>query len=90
MRRLAVGLIRLYQRTFSRALPATCRFRPTCSEYAAQAIQVHGLLRGTWLSIRRICRCHPFSKGGYDPVPGIDEDEIEEPAFSSDDRDWRH
>ncbi|MGC9318779.1 MAG: membrane protein insertion efficiency factor YidD [Armatimonadota bacterium] len=90
MRRLAVGLIRLYQRTFSRVLPATCRFRPSCSEYAVQAMQVHGLLRGTWLSIRRICRCHPFSEGGYDPVPGVEEEETEEPALSSDDRDWRH
>jgi hypothetical protein len=72
MRQLAIGLIRLYQRTLSRILPPACRFTPTCSNYAIEAIEVHGLLKGGWLAVRRICRCHPLSEGGYDPVPGTE------------------
>ncbi len=70
MKWLVVGSIRLYQRFVSRFLPPTCRFNPSCSEYALQAIETHGLLRGGWLGAKRIFRCHPFSEGGYDPVPG--------------------
>lgn len=69
MRRLVIGLIRLYQRGISRYLPQVCRFEPTCSSYAIKAIETHGLPRGGWLAIRRVCRCHPFSDGGPDPVP---------------------
>lgn len=69
MRHLAVGLIRLYQRTISRVLPPSCRFTPSCSEYGVQAIGRYGLWRGGWLTVRRIGRCHPFHPGGYDPVP---------------------
>ena len=69
IQRLTIGLIRLYQRTFSRLLPATCRFRPSCSQYAIDAIVTHGLAKGLWLGLRRIVRCHPFNSGGYDPVP---------------------
>ncbi|MDR7415596.1 MAG: membrane protein insertion efficiency factor YidD [Armatimonadota bacterium] len=61
--------IRAYQRLISPLLPRTCRFVPSCSEYAAQAIQAHGPLRGAWLALRRLSRCHPFHPGGYDPVP---------------------
>ena len=62
-------LIRLYQRWLSPLLPATCRFTPTCSHYAAEALKTHGFLRGMRLSLGRILRCHPFNPGGYDPVP---------------------
>jgi hypothetical protein len=69
MRRLALGLIRLYQLTLGRVLPPACRFQPSCSEYGYQAIARHGVLRGGWLTLRRLGRCHPFHPGGYDPVP---------------------
>ncbi|MFN8424419.1 MAG: membrane protein insertion efficiency factor YidD [Anaerolineae bacterium] len=69
MRRIAVGLIRLYQRTLSRVLPPSCRFTPSCSEYGAQAIDRYGLWRGGWLTMKRIGRCHPLHPGGFDPVP---------------------
>jgi putative membrane protein insertion efficiency factor len=69
VRALALGLIRLYQRTASRALPPTCRFTPSCSEYGYEAVARYGVLRGGLLAVRRIGRCHPFHPGGYDPVP---------------------
>ncbi len=62
-------LIRGYQRFISPGLPASCRFYPSCSEYTYQAIEKYGALRGGWMGIRRISRCHPFHPGGYDPVP---------------------
>ena len=68
--RALIWLIRLYQRTLSRVLPQTCRFTPTCSEYTVRALTIHGFWRGLIMGARRICRCHPFSTGGYDPVPG--------------------
>jgi len=66
---LAVALIRLYKRYVSRFLPRVCRFQPTCSDYAIIALRRHGFWRGGWLAVKRICRCHPFSQAGYDPVP---------------------
>jgi len=69
LRRLCVLPIRLYQGTISRITPATCRFRPTCSQYAVEAVLGHGVLRGSWLAAWRILRCNPFVKGGWDPVP---------------------
>jgi len=65
---LLVALIRAYQLLVSPVLPRSCRFHPTCSEYALTAIRMHGPLRGILLGIRRLMRCHPFHPGGYDPV----------------------
>ncbi|MEE9319107.1 MAG: membrane protein insertion efficiency factor YidD [Granulosicoccus sp.] len=62
-------IIAFYQRWLSPLLPPRCRFYPTCSEYASQAISVHGSLRGSLMAVRRIGRCHPFHPGGFDPVP---------------------
>jgi len=66
---LAVGLIKLYQNTVSKVLPSVCRFQPTCSQYALEAIRKYGFARGSWLAAKRIIRCNPLSEGGYDPVP---------------------
>ena len=68
MKRVLIALIRLYQRVFSPLIPPRCRFYPTCSAYFIEAVQKKGLLRGTGMGIWRILRCHPFSRGGYDPV----------------------
>jgi len=68
-RHVAVGLIRVYQRLLSPLLPAVCRFTPTCSHYAVGAIERYGVVRGGWLAVKRIARCHPWNRGGYDPVP---------------------
>ena len=70
---VAVGLIRIYRVTLSPLLGPRCRFLPTCSQYAIDAIHDHGLLRGAWLAVRRIVRCHPFGGSGYDPVPSRTE-----------------
>lgn len=69
IRGLLVGLIRLYQRVLSPLLGPRCRFYPSCSAYAIEAIDRHGPLRGSWLAARRVCRCHPLNEGGMDPVP---------------------
>jgi putative membrane protein insertion efficiency factor len=67
--RTLVAPIRFYQRFISPALPASCRYYPTCSAYAVESLQVHGAMRGSWLGIRRVARCHPWHAGGFDPVP---------------------
>lgn len=66
--RLTAGLLLAYHRTVSPWLPPACRYLPTCSEYGAAAIERHGVLRGAALALLRILRCHPFARGGYDPV----------------------
>ncbi len=71
MKYLLLALIRLWQWTFSRVLPPTCRFYPSCSQYGYEAISRYGVLRGGWLTIKRVARCHPFNPGGYDPVPDL-------------------
>jgi putative membrane protein insertion efficiency factor len=69
MRGALVLMIRGYQLWVSPLLPAACRYYPSCSAYAIQALEKHGVIAGTWLALRRIARCHPFRPGGYDPVP---------------------
>ncbi|MGH1364836.1 MAG: membrane protein insertion efficiency factor YidD [Calditrichia bacterium] len=66
---VVVGIIRFYQLLISPFTPPACRYVPTCSEYAVQAIQQHGPLAGSWLALKRISRCHPWGGSGYDPVP---------------------
>lgn len=69
MRRVLIGAVRCYQLVLAPLLPASCRYTPSCSAYAIEALDRHGACRGTWLAVRRIARCHPFHRGGYDPVP---------------------
>jgi len=69
LKRIALIVIRLYQKLLSPLLPQTCRFYPSCSEYSRESIVRHGVVRGTWLTIVRLCKCHPFHPGGFDPVP---------------------
>jgi len=71
MRSLAVAAVRAYRRFISPLKPPCCRYLPTCSEYAVEAFQIHGVVKGGWLSTRRICRCHPWGGHGYDPVPPV-------------------
>lgn len=68
-KRAALAVIRLYQLTLSPFIGRQCRFHPTCSHYASEAITHFGVLRGSWLALRRLLRCHPFHPGGFDPVP---------------------
>ena len=68
-RKIFVLPIRVYQLAISPALPPACRFVPTCSSYAIEAVLVHGLVKGSWLALRRLARCHPWGGRGYDPVP---------------------
>ena len=68
MKRIGIALIRLYRIVFF-WMPASCRYEPTCSRYTEQAIERHGLLKGSWMGMKRIGRCHPGYPGGYDPVP---------------------
>ena len=69
MRTVLLALIRAYQYLFRPLLGSNCRFYPSCSDYAREAVEKHGAVRGSWLAFRRIARCHPYHPGGYDPVP---------------------
>ncbi|MGV3244272.1 membrane protein insertion efficiency factor YidD [Staphylococcus sp. 11261D007BR] len=69
MKRVFILMIRFYQKVISPLTPPSCRFYPTCSNYTLEAIQVHGVLKGGWLGLKRILKCHPFHEGGFDPVP---------------------
>jgi len=69
MKYIALALLRLYKFVLSPLLPTACRYQPTCSEYAREAVERHGALRGTIMAARRLAKCHPFREGGYDPVP---------------------
>ena len=73
MKRTIVWMIRGYQLTLSPLLPPACRFYPTCSQYMLEAVQRYGAVRGGWLGLKRLGRCHPFHPGGYDPVPDLEE-----------------
>ncbi|HLG27232.1 MAG TPA: membrane protein insertion efficiency factor YidD [Paenisporosarcina sp.] len=64
-----MSFIKLYQKIISPLTPPSCRFYPTCSHYGVEAVEKHGALKGTYLAVKRILRCHPFNEGGYDPVP---------------------
>lgn len=69
MKRLLLGLVRFYQYLISPLLGPRCRFHPSCSQYAVETLERYGALRGSWLALRRLLRCHPWHPGGYDPVP---------------------
>jgi hypothetical protein len=69
MSRVAIYIIRIYQLVLSPLLGPACRFVPSCSQYAIQALQKYGFIKGSWLAVKRISRCHPLNPGGYDPVP---------------------
>ena len=78
--RLLIVLLRGYKRWLSPLLGPRCRFVPSCSEYAMQAIALHGAGRGSWLAARRVARCHPLNPGGHDPVPGTPDPPADPPA----------
>lgn len=69
MKQIAIVLIRFYQKCISPLFPPHCRFYPTCSQYALEAVEKYGFLKGGFLAVKRILKCHPYHKGGYDPVP---------------------
>ncbi|MFC2017850.1 membrane protein insertion efficiency factor YidD [Chloroflexota bacterium] len=68
MKRIALKMIRIYQATWSKCTPPSCRFMPTCSQYTYEAIEKYGMFKGIWRGMRRILRCHPWNPGGFDPV----------------------
>lgn len=75
LKKILLAAIRFYQKYISPGLPRTCRFYPTCSEYSKRAIQEHGAIKGMYLGIKRVLRCHPLNSGGFDPVPGRDDED---------------
>jgi hypothetical protein len=79
MRRVTQAPIHFYRKVISPLTPPSCRFYPTCSMYALEAIEKHGAAKGSWLAVKRIARCHPFHAGGYDPVPPSAADKTDAP-----------
>ena len=73
MKYVLIGLLKAYRLLISPLYGNVCRYYPSCSAYALQAVQVHGAMRGSWLALRRLLRCHPWAPGGYDPVPGSED-----------------
>ena len=73
LKKVMIATIKLYQKCLSPLLPNVCRYTPSCSQYFIEALQIHGVLKGTWLGIKRISRCHPWGGSGYDPVPTADK-----------------
>ncbi len=90
MKRVLIWSIRGYQRLISPLIPPSCRFTPTCSQYAAEAIDRFGSVRGSYLATLRICRCHPFHPGGYDPVPELQRQESSKVDPETADRHHKH
>ncbi|GBF81394.1 membrane protein insertion efficiency factor YidD [Aphanothece sacrum] len=76
MKTLFIWLIKGYRNLISPLFPPSCRFQPTCSQYTLEAIERFGVVKGSWLGIKRILRCHPFHPGGYDPVPPLNRDKL--------------
>ncbi len=70
---LLIGLVNIYRYLISPVIGPRCRFHPTCSKYMIEAIKIHGPIKGTWLGLKRIAKCHPYNEGGYDPVPPADD-----------------
>jgi len=69
LKKVLMALVRFYRRGLSPLRPPCCRYVPTCSQYALEALEKYGALKGSWLALKRVLRCHPFHRGGYDPVP---------------------
>lgn len=69
MKKILIALVKFYRKHISPSRPPSCRFTPTCSAYALEALEKYGAAKGTWLTLKRLSKCHPFHKGGYDPVP---------------------
>ncbi|MFB9859651.1 membrane protein insertion efficiency factor YidD [Salinicoccus siamensis] len=75
MKSILLSMIRFYQKAISPMFPPSCRFYPTCSNYSIDAVQEHGAIKGGYLAVRRILKCHPFHEGGFDPVPAKEKKE---------------
>lgn len=76
MRHVLIGLLKAYRAVISPLYGDVCKFYPTCSAYALDAVSVHGSVKGSWLTLRRLVRCHPWSLGGYDPVPAANVQKV--------------